>query len=170
MPRNHTTPVHKTRGSPMRTYDLKRSLDFAIIWATWYYIVRSIRNIPDSWIYSWKLLKKLGCSKVMFAALTSMYTVTQFLLVTTLITAVLGVRQGSPILVLSIHSIPRRAGTFRETVSPWWPRVAALIGTYIDIYLSGHNLWTRISGFAFWTWTGSLTWIWTWIELWMIIH
>ena len=30
-----------------------------------------------------KLLKKLGCGKVMLAALTSMYTVTQFLLGTT---------------------------------------------------------------------------------------
>ena len=51
-------------------------------------------RVPRS--YMLKLLKKLGCGRVMLAALTSMYTVTQFLLGTTLITAVLGVKQGSP--------------------------------------------------------------------------
>ena len=51
-------------------------------------------RVPRS--YMLKLLKRLGCGKVMIAALTSMYTVTQFLLGTTLITAVLGVKQGSP--------------------------------------------------------------------------
>ena len=51
-------------------------------------------RVPRS--YMLRLLKKLGCGKIMLAALTSMYTVTQFILGTTLITAVLGVKQGSP--------------------------------------------------------------------------
>ena len=46
--------------------------------------------------YLLRLLRRLGCGKVMLAALTSMYTVTQFVLGTTLITAILGVKQGSP--------------------------------------------------------------------------
>ena len=51
-------------------------------------------RVPRS--YMLKLLKRLGCGRIMLAALTSMYTVTQFILGTTLITAVLGVKQGSP--------------------------------------------------------------------------
>ena len=46
--------------------------------------------VPRS--YMLKLLKRLGCGKVMLAAITSMYTVTQFILGTTLITAILGVK------------------------------------------------------------------------------
>ena len=51
-------------------------------------------RVPRSYLLN--LLKRLGCGKVMLAALTSMYTVTKFVLGTTLITAILGVKQGSP--------------------------------------------------------------------------
>ena len=51
-------------------------------------------RVPRSYLLN--LLKKLGCGRVMLAALSSMYTVTKFLLGATLITATLGVKQGSP--------------------------------------------------------------------------
>ena len=47
-------------------------------------------------MYLLNLLRKLGCGKVMLYALASMYMVTKFVLGATLITAVLGVKQGSP--------------------------------------------------------------------------
>ena len=47
-------------------------------------------------MYLLNLLRRMGCGKVMLAALASMYTVTQFALGDTLITAMLGVKQGSP--------------------------------------------------------------------------
>ena len=43
-----------------------------------------------------KLLKSLGCGAVMLMALVSMYSLTQFFLGSTIITAALGVKQGSP--------------------------------------------------------------------------
>ena len=46
--------------------------------------------------YLLKLLKSLGCGVVMLTALTSLFCVTQFILGSTIITAVLGVKQGSP--------------------------------------------------------------------------
>ena len=46
--------------------------------------------------YLLKLLKALGCGVVMLTALTSLFWVTQFILGSTIITAVLGVKQGSP--------------------------------------------------------------------------
>ena len=46
--------------------------------------------------YLLKLLKALGCGVVMLTALTSLFCVTQFILGSTFITAVLGVKQGSP--------------------------------------------------------------------------
>ena len=46
--------------------------------------------------YLLKLLKSLGCGAVMLTALTSLFCVTQFILGSTIITAVLGVKQGSP--------------------------------------------------------------------------
>ncbi len=42
------------------------------------------------------ILKRLGCGAVMLAALVSMYTVTQSIIGTAVVTAVIGVRQGSP--------------------------------------------------------------------------
>ena len=45
--------------------------------------------------YLLKLLKSLGCGVVMLTALTSLFCVTQFILGSTIITAVLGVKQGS---------------------------------------------------------------------------
>ena len=51
-------------------------------------------RVPRSYLLN--LLKELGCGRVMLAALSSMYTVTKFLLGATLITATLGVKQGSP--------------------------------------------------------------------------
>ena len=47
-------------------------------------------------MYLLKLLRKLGCGKMMLAALAAMYRITQFLLGSVLITAMLGVKQGSP--------------------------------------------------------------------------
>ena len=47
-------------------------------------------------LYLLKLLIKLGCGKIMLAALASMYAVTKFVLGATVITATLGVKQGSP--------------------------------------------------------------------------
>ena len=47
-------------------------------------------------MYLLNLLRKLGCGKVMLYAIASMYTVTKFVLGTTVITATLGVKQGSP--------------------------------------------------------------------------
>ena len=46
--------------------------------------------------YLLKLLKTLGCGVVMLTALTSLFCVTQFILGSTIITAMLGVKQGSP--------------------------------------------------------------------------
>ena len=46
--------------------------------------------------YLMKLLKSLGCGAVMLMALVSMYSLTQFFLGSTIITAALGVKQGSP--------------------------------------------------------------------------
>ena len=46
-------------------------------------------------LYLLKLLIKLGCGKIMLAALASMYAVTKFVLGATMITATLGVKQGS---------------------------------------------------------------------------
>ena len=51
-------------------------------------------RVPRTYLLN--LLKKLGCGKVMLAALASMYMVTKFSLGDTLITALLGVKQGSP--------------------------------------------------------------------------
>ena len=47
-------------------------------------------------MYLLNLLRKLGCGKVMLYALASMYMVTKFVLGTTVISATLGVKQGSP--------------------------------------------------------------------------
>ena len=46
--------------------------------------------------YLLKLLMSLGCGVVMLTALTSLFLVTQFVLGATIITAVVGVKQGSP--------------------------------------------------------------------------
>ena len=46
--------------------------------------------------YLLELLKRLGCGVVMLAALISLYSLTQFMLGFTVITATLGVKQGSP--------------------------------------------------------------------------
>ena len=46
--------------------------------------------------YLLELLKSLGCGVVMLTALTSLFSVTQFVLGATIITAVIGVKQGSP--------------------------------------------------------------------------
>ncbi len=43
-----------------------------------------------------RILKRLGCGAVMLAALVSMYTVAQIILRTAVVTAIIGVRQGSP--------------------------------------------------------------------------
>ena len=47
-------------------------------------------------MYLLKLLHRLGCGKVMLAALAAMYRITRFLFGSVLITAMLGVKQGSP--------------------------------------------------------------------------
>ena len=46
--------------------------------------------------YLLNLLKSLRCGLVMLTALTSLFSVTQFALGATLITAIIGVKQGSP--------------------------------------------------------------------------
>ena len=46
--------------------------------------------------YMLELLKRLGCGRLMLAALRAMYRLTQFVLGSTLIQATLGVKQGSP--------------------------------------------------------------------------
>ena len=51
-------------------------------------------RVPRSYLLN--LLKSLGCGVVMLTALTSLFWATQFILGTTLITAVIGVKQGSP--------------------------------------------------------------------------
>ena len=51
-------------------------------------------RVPRNYLLN--LLKHLGCGVVMLTALTSMYWLTQFILGATVITAVLGVKQGSP--------------------------------------------------------------------------
>ena len=51
-------------------------------------------RVPRSYLL--RLLKALGCGMVMLTALTSLFMVTQFILGSTIITAVLGVKQGSP--------------------------------------------------------------------------
>jgi len=51
-------------------------------------------RVPRNYLLT--LLKSLGCGVVMLTALTSLFWVTQFVLGTTIITAVIGVKQGSP--------------------------------------------------------------------------
>ena len=51
-------------------------------------------RVPRNYLLT--LLKSLGCGIVMLTALTSLFWVTQFVLGTTIITAVIGVKQGSP--------------------------------------------------------------------------
>ena len=51
-------------------------------------------RVPRTYLLN--LLRRLGCGKVMLAALASMYAVTKFSLGDTVITAMLGVKQGSP--------------------------------------------------------------------------
>ena len=51
-------------------------------------------RVPRTYLLN--LLKSLGCGFVMLSALTSLFSVTQFLLGATVITAVIGVKQGSP--------------------------------------------------------------------------
>ena len=51
-------------------------------------------RVPRNYLLN--LLKKLGCGVVMLTALTSLFWVTWFVLGATVITATLGVRQGSP--------------------------------------------------------------------------
>ena len=49
--------------------------------------------------YMLELLKRLGCGRLMLAALRAMYRLTQFVLGSTLIQATLGVKQGSPTIL-----------------------------------------------------------------------
>ena len=51
-------------------------------------------RVPRSYLLN--LLKSLGCGVVMLTALTSLFWVTQFVLGATIITAIVGVKQGSP--------------------------------------------------------------------------
>ena len=51
-------------------------------------------RVPRNYLLN--LLKSLGCGVIMLTALTSLFYVTQFVLGTTLITAIMGVKQGSP--------------------------------------------------------------------------
>ena len=51
-------------------------------------------RVPRSYLLN--LLKSLGCGVVMLTALTSLFWVTQFILGSTVITAIIGVKQGSP--------------------------------------------------------------------------
>ena len=51
-------------------------------------------RVPRNYLLN--LLKSLGCGVVMLTALTSLFWVTQFVLGGTIITAIVGVKQGSP--------------------------------------------------------------------------
>ena len=51
-------------------------------------------RVPRNYLLN--LLKALGCGVVMLTALTSLFSVTQFVLGGTIITAIVGVKQGSP--------------------------------------------------------------------------
>ena len=109
-------------------------------------------RVPRS--YMLKLLKKLGCGKVMLAALTSMYTITQFLLGTTLITAVLGVKQGSPsscfLFILFVDELVR----FMKLSPPdgllGWLHLLVLMDDTVIIATSHEKLCQKLEILAKW--------------------
>ena len=53
-------------------------------------------RVPGNCLLNLLNLLKLGCGVIMLTALTSLFYVTPFVLGTTLITAIMGVKQGSP--------------------------------------------------------------------------
>ena len=101
-----------------------------------------------------KLLKRLGCGKVMLAAITSMYTVTQFILGTTLITAILGVKQGSPsscfLFILFVDELVR----FMKLSPPdgvlGWLHLLVLMDDTVIIATSHENLCKKLDILAKW--------------------
>ncbi len=58
--------------------------------------LRGAWALPLFFFFFFRILKRLGCGAVMLAALVSMYTVTQSIIGTVVVTAIIGVRQGSP--------------------------------------------------------------------------
>ena len=57
---------------------------------------KAYNRVPRNYLLN--MLKVLGCGGVMLSALTSLFWLTQFILGSTIITATLGVKQGSPTL------------------------------------------------------------------------
>jgi hypothetical protein len=101
-----------------------------------------------------KLLKKLGCGKVMLAALTSMYTVTQFLLGTTLITAVLGVKQGSPsscfLFILFVDELVRFVKRSPPDGILGWLHLLVLMDDTVIVATSHEKLCQKLEILAKW--------------------
>ena len=109
-------------------------------------------RVPRS--YMLKLLKRLGCGKVMLAALTSMYTVTQFLLGTTLITAVLGVKQGSPsscfLFILFVDELVRSMKLSPPDGLLGWLHLLVLMDDTVIIATSHEKLCQKLEVLAEW--------------------
>ena len=74
-------------------------------------------RVPRSYLLN--LLKILGCGVVMLTALTSLFMVTQFILGSTIITAVIGVTQGSPtscfLFILFVDEFIRLVKQYTDT-------------------------------------------------------
>ena len=109
-------------------------------------------RVPRS--YMLKLLKKLGCGKVMLAALMSMYTVTQFLLGTTLITASLGVKQGSPsscfLFILFVDEMVRSMKLSPPDGLLGWLHLLVLMDDTVIVATSHEKLCQKLEVLAKW--------------------
>ena len=105
-------------------------------------------------MYLLNLLKKLGCGRVMLAALASMYKVTKFVLWVTLITATLGVKQGSPsscfLFTLFVDELVRHMKELPDDGLLEWLHLLVLMDDTVIMATSHEKLCEKLNVLAQW--------------------
>jgi hypothetical protein len=156
-PRRERAGAQPKRGCPEHYVALRMIIDLFMKSKTPLFIAfidfsKAYDRVPRS--YMLKLLKTLGCGKVMLAALTSMYTVTQFLLGTTLVTAVLGVKQGSPsscfLFILFVDELVRFVKLSPPDGLLGWLHLLVLMDDTVIIATSHEKLCQKLEVLAEW--------------------
>ena len=109
-------------------------------------------RVPRSYLLN--RLRQLGCGRVMLMALASMYWITRFLLGTTPITAVLGVKQGSPtsffLFILYVDELVKLLKCFPLEGFLQWLHVLMLMDDTVIVATSRGKLCEKLNVLVKW--------------------